>query len=67
MAARKKSTSTGAASFFNKDLFIFIVIMALVAFVTYVLTYNAITSKLDKEIGGSTFFETSSVQVQPEE
>lgn len=66
MAARKKTTSAGAASFFNKDLFIFIVIMALVAFVTYVLTYNAITSKLDKEIGASATFETSSVEIQPE-
>ena len=51
MAARRKLTGgQDTSSFFNKDLFIFILIMAIVAFVTYVLTYNAITAKLNQQI-----------------
>lgn len=52
MAARKRYVARvpDTSSFFNKDLFIFILIMAIVAFVTYVLTYNAITAKLNQQI-----------------
>ena len=52
MAARKKS-SGGTSSFFTKDLFMFIFIMAVVAFVTYILTYNAIMAKFNQQLGAN--------------
>jgi hypothetical protein len=55
MAARRKtskrSTTRGGTNFFTKDLFIFIGIMAIVAIITYVLTYNAIMAKFNQQIG----------------
>lgn len=53
MAARRKSSSKGGSSvsFFTKDLFIFVAIMAIVAIVTYILTYNAITAKFNQQVG----------------
>ncbi|HVZ66844.1 MAG TPA: hypothetical protein VG917_01150 [Patescibacteria group bacterium] len=56
MAARKKTSnrSSGTSkSFFNRDLFIFIAIMAIVAIITYVMTYNAITAKINQTIDSS--------------
>ena len=51
MPARKKAIAKSTSgSFFTKDLFIFIIIMAVVAMVTYVLTYNAIMAKFNQEI-----------------
>ena len=51
MPARKKSSSRRASAILTKDLFIFIVIMAVVAIATYILTYNAIMKKIDQKIG----------------
>ncbi|OGH12936.1 MAG: hypothetical protein A2776_02285 [Candidatus Levybacteria bacterium RIFCSPHIGHO2_01_FULL_40_10] len=51
MAARKKSSGGSSSSFFSKDLFMFIFIMAVVAFVTYILTYNAIMAKFNQQLG----------------
>ncbi|HVT00986.1 MAG TPA: hypothetical protein VHE53_01990 [Patescibacteria group bacterium] len=57
MAARKKTskktTTSTSKSFFNRDLFIFIAIMAIVAIITYVMTYNAITAKINQTIDTS--------------
>ena len=50
-ARRKKTTRAKKASLINKDLFVFIIIVAVVAVVTYVLTYNAIIAKLDQQMG----------------
>ncbi len=52
-SSRKISRSSTTPSFFTKDLFIFIVIMAIVAMVTYILTYNAITAKFTQQIGAA--------------
>jgi hypothetical protein len=49
MAARKKSKSL-TTSALNKDLLVFIVILLIVATITYVLTYNAIMSRLDQYV-----------------
>ncbi len=61
MAARKKTsksksvkTTKSASSFFNKDLFMFILIMGIVAVITYVLTYNALTAKFSQQLGDNT-------------
>lgn len=69
MAARKKSSSSTVASgtFFTKDLFIFILILAIVAIVTYVLTYNAITSKIDKQIEANYGVPANAQQITPAE
>jgi hypothetical protein len=55
MAARRRSSggAGSSSSFFNKDLFIFVIIIAIVAYVTYILTYNAITAKFDQQIGNT--------------
>lgn len=46
MAARKRSSSRSSSKA-NKDLLAFVVIVAIVAVITYVLTYNAIMAKVD--------------------
>ncbi len=61
MAARKKSSSVTrkAGSFFTKDLITFIIIMGVVALVTYILTFNAITAKLNSQIDSNIYNSTS--------
>jgi hypothetical protein len=65
MAARKKSSSRrSSSSKTNKDLFAFIVILAVVAVVTYLLTYNAIMGKVNDYVMPET--SSSDYQLSPQ-
>lgn len=56
MAVRRKISKRKAQSFFhNKNLWVFIVIMAIVAAVAYVMTLQALNAKFSKQIEASNY------------
>jgi len=59
-AKRKKTTVRRApksSSVINKDLFVFIIIVGILAIITYVLTYNAINAKMEQQLMPSSSYQ----------
>ncbi len=54
MAARRKriaKISPKNSSIINKDIFVFTIIVTIVAVIAYVITYNSIVARLDQVLG----------------
>lgn len=67
MAAQQSSSkSKKNESFFSKDLFIFIAIMAIVAVMTYYLTINAINVKVNDQINESNEVQQQTLELPQE-